>query len=80
MLWFDKNGSLLFTIHFVRCLEYFKTWKNSQSSGEMKSNIKEALTKDYRKTGEEKINSNRSIYDANFIIKKRVASVCVWFF
>ena len=46
----------------------------------MKSNIKEALTKDYRKTGEEKINSNRSIYDANFIIKKRVASVCVWFF
>ena len=36
----------------------------------MISNIKEALTKDYRRTGEEKINSNRSFYDANFIIKK----------
>ena len=47
-------GSLLFAIYFVRCLEYFETLKKSQSSGEMISNIKEALTKDYRRTGEEK--------------------------
>ena len=73
-------GSLLFAIHFVRCLEYFKTLKKSQSSREMKSNIKQALTKDYRRTGEEKINSNRSFYNANFIIKKSMANVCVWFF
>lgn len=72
MLRFDK--ALKIKMKISRCRKYFKFFYSSQGSGEIISDTREALIKDHGRIGEEKINSSRRIYVANFIINRNTGN------